>query len=73
MKRRHFNHILGGTAIATHPAISTLSRLFNIDEYKMKALRGNVTNLLEVVEEVHLEVGVLSNVLEMGGVVSNHA
>ena len=32
-----------------------------------------ITNLLEVVEEVHLEVGVLSNVLEMGGVVSNHA
>lgn len=42
MKRRHFNQILGGTAIASNPAFSTLSRLFNINEFTMKPLRGNV-------------------------------
>ena len=32
-----------------------------------------ITNLLEVMEEVHLEIGVLGDVLEMGRVVGNHA
>ncbi len=42
MKRRNFNIILGGTTIAMHPAMSTLSRLFSMDEFTMKHLRGNV-------------------------------
>lgn len=42
MKRRDFNIMMGGTSIAMHPAISTLSRLFTMDEFKMKPLRGSV-------------------------------
>jgi len=33
---------MGGTTVAMHPAISTLTRLFTLDELKMKHLRGNV-------------------------------
>ena len=42
MKRRDFNIMMGGTTIAMHPAMSTLSRLFTLEELKMKHLRGNV-------------------------------
>ena len=33
---------MGGTTIAMHPAMSTLSRLFSMDEFTMKHLRGKV-------------------------------
>ncbi len=42
MKRRDFNIIMGGTTMAMHPVMSTLSRLFSMDEFTMKPLRGNV-------------------------------
>jgi glyoxylase-like metal-dependent hydrolase (beta-lactamase superfamily II) len=42
MKRRDFSLLMGGSTIAMHPAMSTLTRLFAIDEFTMKPLRGNV-------------------------------
>ena len=47
MKRRDFNIMMGGTTIAMHPAMSTLSRLFTMDEFTMKHLRGNVGYFVE--------------------------
>jgi len=42
MKRRDFNIMMGGTTIAMHPAMSTLTRLFSMEDFTMKHLRGNV-------------------------------
>lgn len=42
MKRRDFNIIMGGGTFAMHPAMSTISRLFEMDEFNMKHIRGNV-------------------------------
>ena len=42
MKRRTFNQIVSSATIVMHPAMSTLSRLFYMDEFSMKLLRGNV-------------------------------
>ena len=42
MKRRHFTQLAASSAMAIHPGIVTLGKLFSLDEFTMKPLRGSV-------------------------------